>query len=210
MNETHETPKLGRRARNRREKLIRIETAGRNLFNAKGFEETTTRELARSAGVGTGTLFLYFPEKPDLLLHLFHRDVRDVNARAFATVPPHSPLVDQLSHVFQRWYDYYERDLRLSKALLRELFFADPEARCGKSGEEGFARQIGALARAAQERKELRADVSPSRAALLFINIYVLGLISWLVGSPPTRASLDESVRGNLELCIQGLAPARS
>ncbi len=210
MNEKHESPKVGRRERNRRQKLLSIETAGRDLFNAKGFEETTTRELARTAGVGTGTLFLYFPEKRDLLLHLFYRDALDVNSRAFETVPPNSTLVDQLSHVFQRYYDYFERDLRLSKALLRELFFADPEARRRNSGEESFAEQIGALARAAQERRELRSDVSPSRAALLFINIYALGLITWLVESPPTRASLDEIVRGNIELCIQGLAPAQS
>jgi AcrR family transcriptional regulator len=209
MNGQQETQEIGRRELNRREKLLSIETAGRDLFGAKGFEETTTRELARTAGVGTGTLFLYFPEKRDLLLHLFHRDVIEVNARAFETVPRDVPLVDQLSHVFQRSYDYYERDLRLSRAFLRELFFADPEARRRHSGEERFEKNVEALVRAAAERGELRSDVEPRRAALLLMNLYVVGVVAWLVGSLPTRSALDELVRGNLELCLEGLSGRR-
>lgn len=209
MNGQQETQVLGRRELNRREKLLSIETAGRDLFNAKGFEETTTRELARAAGVGTGTLFLYFPEKRDLLLHLFHRDVVEVNVRAFETVPRDASFVEQLIHVFERCYDYYERDLRLSKAYLRELFFAEPEARRRRSGEECFTREIATLVRAAQERGELRGDVEADRAAQLFLKIYVVGLVAWLVGSLPSRAALDEIVRGNLELCIEGLDSQR-
>jgi hypothetical protein len=117
--------------------------------------------------------------------------------------------VDQLSHVFQRSYDYYERDLRLSRAFLRELFFADPEARRRHSGEERFEKNVEALVREAAERGELRSDVEPRRAALLLMNLYVVGVVAWLVGSLPTRSALDELVRGNLELCLEGLSGRR-
>ena len=203
---THEGRELGRREQNRRQKLRSIEEAGRDLFKAKGFEETTTRELARSAGVGTGTLFLYFPEKRDLLLHLFHRDVKDVYAHAFVGVPADVPLLDQLGYVFRRCYDYYERDLRLSRAFLRELFFADPESRRKHSGEESFSEELAKLVESAQQRGELRSDVDRRRIAMLIMNVYVVGLVGWLVGSLATRAELDATVRGNLELCVEGLA----
>lgn len=209
VNQPHEIREPGRRERNRLAKLLSIETAGRELFAAKGFEDTTTRELARRAGVGTGTLFLYFPEKRDLLLHLFHQDLVEVGARAFAAVPADAPLLDQLGCVFAHFYDFYEADLRLSRAFLRELFFADPEARRRHSDEEGFTRQVGALARAAQERGELRPDVDPGRAAQLFLNSYAVGLIGWLVGSLASRAALEERVREYVQLCIQGLAPGQ-
>ena len=39
-----------------------LETA-QEQFRSAGFEETTTRDIARAAGIATGTLFNYFPTK---------------------------------------------------------------------------------------------------------------------------------------------------
>ncbi len=46
----------------------RILQAARNLFQRKGFEQTTTRDLAAEAGIAVGTLFNYFPTKEDLAM----------------------------------------------------------------------------------------------------------------------------------------------
>jgi AcrR family transcriptional regulator len=37
------------------------------LFVSKGVQNTTTAEIAKAAGAATGTLFLYFPTKQDLI-----------------------------------------------------------------------------------------------------------------------------------------------
>lgn len=44
----------------------RILAAARNLFSNKGFEQTTTRDIAQQAGIAIGTLFNYFPSKEAL------------------------------------------------------------------------------------------------------------------------------------------------
>jgi AcrR family transcriptional regulator len=44
----------------------RILTAGKKLFQRKGFGGTTTRDLSRAAGIAVGTLFNYFPSKESL------------------------------------------------------------------------------------------------------------------------------------------------
>ena len=41
----------------------RILEAARRLFGSKGFEATTTRDIAEEAGIASGTLFNYFPTK---------------------------------------------------------------------------------------------------------------------------------------------------
>lgn len=41
----------------------RILDASQKLFAAQGFEAATTRDIARAAGIGVGTLFNYFPTK---------------------------------------------------------------------------------------------------------------------------------------------------
>jgi len=47
-------PPMGRRERNKQEKLDRILAAAKDLFAAKGFNETTTQEIADRADIGTG------------------------------------------------------------------------------------------------------------------------------------------------------------
>lgn len=46
----------------------RILKAAQRLFARRGFERTTTRELARAAGVAEGTLFRYFDTKKAILV----------------------------------------------------------------------------------------------------------------------------------------------
>ena len=51
----------------------RILDAGRRLFSSRGFEATTTRDLAKAAGIATGTLFNYFESKESLATALVAR-----------------------------------------------------------------------------------------------------------------------------------------
>lgn len=48
----------------------RILTAARKLFVKKGFENTTTRDIAAAAEIASGTVFNYFPSKEALAMTL--------------------------------------------------------------------------------------------------------------------------------------------
>ena len=53
-------------ARNR----LKIERAALKLFTRQGFHGTTVREIAQSAGVSMGKLYLYYPNKEDIFIGL--------------------------------------------------------------------------------------------------------------------------------------------
>ena len=53
--------------RDKREAIIE---AARTLFSSHGYEETTIAEIARAAGVGVGTVYLYFQNKRQILLEV--------------------------------------------------------------------------------------------------------------------------------------------
>ena len=59
---------VGRRERNKRDKLERIIAAARELFDTYGVDAVTTQQIADKADIGTGTLFLYAKSKSELLL----------------------------------------------------------------------------------------------------------------------------------------------
>src|SRR5260370_33628686 len=114
----------GRIERSKRDKLDRIKRAARKLFGRKGFEATTTREIAAAADIGAGTLFLYAGTKEDLLVLMFREDMSRVVADAFATLPSR-PLLDQVLHLFVAMIALHERDRGLARVFVRDLPFVD-------------------------------------------------------------------------------------
>lgn len=51
-----------------------IAKAASTLFREKGFQQVSTRDISRAAGIATGTLFNYFPSKEALAAELLARE----------------------------------------------------------------------------------------------------------------------------------------
>ena len=66
---------VGRRAQNKAAIRKRIVTAALSLFQIKGFDATTTKAIARKAGITEGTVFNYFRTKEDIALYFFEQEV---------------------------------------------------------------------------------------------------------------------------------------
>ena len=52
----------------KQENRVRILENAALIFTSKGFEDTTTRDIALASGLATGTLFNYFPSKETLAM----------------------------------------------------------------------------------------------------------------------------------------------
>ena len=199
------TPLVGRRERNKQEKLARIVRAARRLFAEKGFAATTTREIADQADVASGTLFLYCKTKEELLVLIFREEVGQVIDEAFATVRDTQPLLDQLLHVFNAVIAHHNHDKGLARIFVKELPFVDEPLRedMGTFMTHWYERLAGLIERT-QRRGELRTDVP---ALLLARNCFVLffaQLRQWLGGRVP-RDKLTERLQQSLELQLCGL-----
>ena len=71
-----------------------VETA-LDLFRSRGFEATTTRDIARAAGIASGTLFNYFDTKEAIVGRLAEESL--ANARSgFAKQPVDGDLGEEL------------------------------------------------------------------------------------------------------------------
>lgn len=197
----------GRRERNKREKFERIVSAARRLFREKGFADTTTQEIAEAADIGSGTLFLYAKSKEDLLVVVFKDEMLAVAAEAFTTLDRSKPLLDQLMTVFGNMITYHQRDMALSRVLIKELtVLTNPDRR--RDLAELMRTIYGAivdLVLSAQVAGQVRADVAPLHAAQFLFYTYYQVLQMW-VGGWYNEARLKERLRLNLRLALQGLA----
>src|SRR4051795_12569798 len=96
------SPDGGLRESNKRDKRERLRAAAWHLFSTVGYEATTTREIARKAGVASGTLFLYARDKQDLLFLVFEERLRVAVDDSFRNLPREGSLNEQLMHIFRR------------------------------------------------------------------------------------------------------------
>ena len=116
------------RARNKLEKLRRIKEAAQSLFIAKGFDDTTMREIAVRAGVGLGTIFLYAKDKRDLLFLTINEPLQHLTQQAEGAVDPEAPLIDNLLAIAKLHYRFFGEQPALARLALREMIFYDSGA----------------------------------------------------------------------------------
>src|SRR6516164_8038263 len=114
---------LGQRERNKLDKLRRIKEAARELFVAKGFDDTTTREIALRAGVGIGTIFVYAENKRDLLFLIVNEDLEKVEQTAESAVEDSASVLENLLRVARLHYRLFAQQPTLSRLVLREMVF---------------------------------------------------------------------------------------
>lgn len=197
---------MSRRAQRKEQTLRRIEDAGWRLFTIKGYEATSTREIAEAADIASGTLFNYFPEKRALLIHLMQRRIDAAMDRAVETTQATWTIEAQLVHLFGSLTECYARDHGLSRVFVKELLFIDGTRRTeSASWTFGIVKRIAGFLRSAQHRGDIDPALDPLDVAQQIFSLHYFGLVTWLGGMVPSRASHESRFESSLGLLLRGL-----
>ena len=201
---------VGLRERNKAEKRHRIEAAAFALFREKGYDGTTTREIARRAGVALGTLFTYASDKRDLLF-LVYNDRQDALRReAFGLIPEAAPFVDQIVALFEPFYTHFAKEPGFTRDLLRELtFYTDGvQAPRFQEGRLSLVARIRELVEDAVTDGRLSTREDSRVIAEMIFGLYQSELRRWLAGDKPSKRRGLADLRRVLDILIAGLGPA--
>lgn len=195
--------KLGRRERNKLEKLSRIIGATRGLFASQGFDKTTTLQIAEAANIGVGTLFLYARTKEDLLFMVFKDEMLEAAELAFKNCNKNNPLIENVMMVFTRMIDYHERDLSLTRIILREITIPGTEQRINdlRALTDVIFSGLAKLASQAQAKGELSSDKLALSIARSLFATYYFELIGW-VGGVNSREDFMINLHNQLSVII--------
>jgi TetR/AcrR family transcriptional regulator len=119
--------RVGRRERNKQEKLDRITAAARQLFAEHGVDEVTTQQIADKADIGTGTLFLYAKTKGELLLLVQNSTYADALGRGTADAENIPDVLDAVMAIIRPIVECNRTQIDNGRTYLREMVFGDPE-----------------------------------------------------------------------------------
>jgi AcrR family transcriptional regulator len=123
---------LGVRQNQKEATRRRVLAAARDLFDTRGYDETTVREIASRAGVSVGSVFTTFASKGDILSQVMQDRLGDLYAE-LDRVTPHlrGSTADRLRSVFAIHYAYEAPRTKLFLAHIAAAFSwtLDPSSR---------------------------------------------------------------------------------
>ncbi|MGO4236036.1 TetR/AcrR family transcriptional regulator [Pseudarthrobacter sp. YAF2] len=117
---------LGRRERNKQEKLDRITAAATELFAEHGVDDVTTQQIADKADIGTGTLFLYAKTKGELLLLVQNAHYAEALERGRADAESIRDTLGAVMAVVRPIVECNRIQIDNGRFYLREMVFGDP------------------------------------------------------------------------------------
>ena len=95
-------------------KYHRILEAAIKVFARQGFYQSTVAQIAREAGVADGTIYLYFKNKDDILVHFFNYRTKQVFDQFRAAVNEADNSLDKLRNLIQRHLMEFQRDRNMA------------------------------------------------------------------------------------------------
>ena len=117
---------LGRRERNKQQKLDRITAAAAELFAEHGVDDVTTQQIADKADIGTGTLFLYARTKGELLLLVQNAHYAEALERGRADAEAAPSTLDAVMCIVRPIVECNRVQVDNGRTYLREMVFGDP------------------------------------------------------------------------------------
>lgn len=172
----------------------RILRAARRLLAEKGFEATTTRDIARAADVASGTLFNYFPTKEAILASLAGAAVGDAQGPESAAAAGESLEEDLFALLASGLRKL--KHLRTHLPVLLETYLS-PLADSDAGGTTALLRVGHLEAVAALASRHGFHEMSPT-ALQLYWTLYTGVLVFWANDRSPrqedTLALIDDSL----------------
>ena len=95
--------------------------AARDLFTAKGFQQTSMNDIARAAGVSDGLAYRYFTSKRALLLAVLDRFYGRLIDDLERSVAERSDFAARLSALVERHLDVFVHDLEMCRLFISEV-----------------------------------------------------------------------------------------
>jgi len=193
-------PSLGRRERNKQEKLERITRAASDLFARHGVDEVTTQQIAEAADVGAGTVFLYAKTKGELLLLAQNANY----ARSLdqgATDAGQAPgVIDAVVALLTPIVECNRAQVENGRTYLREMVFGDPAEPYHAEALSIVERTEQAIVGIVASRTEL-SEAEAARLAHVVSAVQFVAMAS-AADESVSAATIVADIRAQLELVL--------
>jgi AcrR family transcriptional regulator len=177
----------------------KILAAALNLFTRFGVDATPTARISKEAGVSTGTLFHYFPDKHTLVNQLYLAIKREMSEAIRASDDPGEPPRQRLVHCMRGYIAWGIE--HPDKVRFLDQFYNSPGIGedINKEIHEEFAWMLSLIENAVLEG--VLPDLPPEFFGILFTRV-ASGILTF-IASGESGMSRDEIIDNGLALILR-------
>jgi TetR/AcrR family fatty acid metabolism transcriptional regulator len=173
-------------------------------FAARGFFNAQVADVARSAGVAAGTVYLYFRGKDDLLISIFERTMTEAIAAGRESVAGKRGAVERLREIARLHFERMSRDRNLAVVFQVEL---RQSTKFMERFSATYLRQYLGIIRdviaEGQAEGTFRQGVSPTLAAKMFFGILDEMATNWMLSK--RKYSLEAQADEIVDVFVGGM-----
>jgi len=114
----------------REEKKELIYNSAIKVLSQKGFHEATVHDIAKEAGLASGTIYLYFKNKEDILISLFNKKWNDFFIDLNSATEKYANLIQKMEARLNYIVNYFKENSDLVNIMFIESYhflFLEPE-----------------------------------------------------------------------------------
>lgn len=142
--------------------------------------------VAREAGIATGTTYLYFDRKQDLLVALFQRHLTDYVARSAPALAAEAPGVPRLRRLAEQHLGFFAGDRDLATVFQIHIREPDPVLAAGiRPIVASYFDLIGGVIQAGIDAGVFAADLDVRLARQVFFGALDEIVTGWLRAKRP-------------------------
>jgi AcrR family transcriptional regulator len=177
-----------------------ILSAARKVFAEKGFSDATMDQIAESAGVAKGTLYLYFPSKRDVYFATVRKTAEELDSITSARMSAQTDTRASIRAFIQSRLEYFEGNREFFSIYYAEfgnvVHPSSPNHPC-HDFYVAQLRKLESLLSRAVERGEVRA-IPVQAAATSIFEITRGWMLRRLAGVPTSMAEDIDTLTGIL------------
>ena len=202
--------RTGKRASQKEAVRKRIVDAALALFQSKGFDQTTTRQIAQKAKLAEGTIFNYFETKEDIALHFLQLEVDHAIATVRSTPRlRRAPLEEKLFALVEAQLEFLAPHEKFIGAAFVHALRPTSKIAFSMQALDLRNRYLAFVQELLDESESIPAGSLLTWAAPPVFWIYYLGiLLYWLndasKGKQHTLALLDRSLKFGVAMLRKG------
>lgn len=189
-------------SRSREETRRRLLNSGVELFARHGLNGVTTHDIARGAGVASGTFYLHFPDKSAL----FHEIAADTEAALRARIEEATAFAADLRGAVRAQAEALLDFAAENRDLVCILFGPDGEQAAGTELLDAFAKSIEEGRRHAIATGEMPREIDAAVLSQALVGMISRVLVWWT--THPDPVDRDTVIETLTRIQLSGTHPA--
>ncbi len=186
-------------ARSRQATRERLLAGATTLFAERGLYGVTSHDIAREAGVASGTFYLHFKDKTEIFRHILLETVERLRAQIQQAVATTNSAADASRARAEILVSFAEKNRELVRIIFtRDSEAADVEADVMANMADGLTERL----KREQGTGDFPADLDPAATAQALVGMQAR-LIDWWT-EDPSRASAADIIHTLVRLQNQG------